>query len=83
MSDHFYVEFYDGRCDEHCATETDAHRILGASSGAIWWTPDGPSGSSTRRRDTNDSQEERDSRDAAWRQTYRSFLSRSEVSVCI
>ena len=82
MSDHFYVEFYDGRSDQHCATEAEAHRILGASKGAICWTPDGPSGSSTRRRDTNDSYEERDRRDAAWRLTYRSFLSKqSEVSV--
>ena len=32
MSEHFYVQFYDGRADQPCATETDAHRILGSSS---------------------------------------------------
>jgi len=35
MSDHFYVEFYDARSDQHCATETDAHRILGTSKGDL------------------------------------------------
>ena len=70
MSEHFRVQFYDGRADQPCATETDAHRILGTSKGAIWWTPDSPVGSSTCRRDTNDSQEERDRRDAAWRQAF-------------
>jgi hypothetical protein len=74
MSDQFYVEFYDGRGDQPCATEADAHRLLGMSRGAIWWTPDGLSGSRTCRRDTNDSQEERDRRDTAWRQA---FLSRA------
>jgi len=73
MSEAFFVQFYDGRVDQPCATESDAHRVLGASKGAIWWAPDGPSGSATCRRDTNDCQEERDRRDAAWRQA---FLSR-------
>jgi hypothetical protein len=71
MSDaHFQVQFYDSRPDEHCATEADAHRALGTSKGAIWWRPDASADFRTCRRDTNDSQEERDLRDAAWRISY-------------
>jgi hypothetical protein len=44
--------------------------MLGASKGAIWWTPATQTGFQTCRRDTNDSQEERDLRDAAWRIIY-------------
>jgi hypothetical protein len=71
MSDEpFRVEFYDTRPDALCATEADAHRMLGASNGAIWWTPATRPEFQTCRRNTDDSQEERDLRDAAWRIIY-------------
>ena len=71
MSDeHFRIEFYDARPQTSCATEADAHRVLGMSKGAIWWRPDASRDFETCRRDTNDSQEERDHRDAAWRIAY-------------
>jgi hypothetical protein len=70
MNEHFRVQFYDGRPDQECDSEADAHRILGMSKGAIWWNPDPPVGVGTCRRDTNDTPEERDRRDAAWRQAF-------------
>lgn len=70
MSEPFYVEFYDDRDDQPCTTESDAHQVLALSRGAIWWAPDGPAGSTTCRRDTNDTHEEREHRDAAWRLAY-------------
>jgi hypothetical protein len=71
----FRVEFYDVRADEWCATETDAHRALGTSRGAIWWEPDSTTiGSRICRRDTNDTQDERDLRDAAWRLFYLEYV---------
>jgi hypothetical protein len=70
MVEHFYVQFYDDQPDQPCETETDAHRVLGMSKGSIWWTPESPSGPATCRRDTNDSYDERNRRDAAWRQAF-------------
>lgn len=70
----FRVQFYDARPDEWCSTEADAHRVLGASRGAIWWESDATSVEHMCRRDTNDTQDERDLRDAAWRRFYLEFV---------
>lgn len=72
----FRVEFYDARAAETCMTESDAHCVIGASKGAIWWEPDSLTEMQICRRDTADSADERERRDSAWRVVYLEYLCR-------